>query len=99
MVKKKDDVKRGRTGRTGPPGPMGTSISNCQFYGVKWDADAMGVVGSVARSLESNAHALKANAEAAQKLINMFAGQNVHIKSMLTLGPSANPGATFEKEE
>ena len=53
-----------------------TLIQNCDFYGVKWDAQAINTVQTVAEGLLANARAL-------EKLADVFAAQNVQIDSLL----------------
>lgn len=49
-----------------------TTISNCNFYGVKWDPAALDTVQTVARALEN--------------LTRLFASGNVKIESMVRVG-------------
>jgi hypothetical protein len=56
-----------------------TTVQNCQFYGVKWDAAATEAVQTVADGL-------LANAKAFDKLIDVFKSQNVQIDCMLKIG-------------
>jgi hypothetical protein len=53
-----------------------TTVQNCQFYGVKWDAAATEAVQTVADGLLANAKAL-------DKLIDVFKAQHVEIECML----------------
>jgi len=65
------------------PEPPVTSISNCEFYGVKWDADAMGTVALLAQALVANADAIRTNADAVTRLADMFKAGNVNIEAMV----------------
>jgi hypothetical protein len=65
------------------PEPPVTSISNCEFYGVKWDVDAMGTVALLAQALVANADAIMANADAVSSIADMFKAGNVNIEAMV----------------
>jgi hypothetical protein len=52
------------------------SISDSEFYGVKWDAEALQSVQTVAQALLN--------------LTELFKAQNIHIDSLLHVGPHAS---------
>tara|TARA_R110002126_G_scaffold273647_1_gene418242 strand:- start:456 stop:659 length:204 start_codon:yes stop_codon:yes gene_type:complete len=64
--------------KTKTPEPSNT-ISNCQFYGVKWDAQAVSAIQTVAEGLVANAQALG-------KLAELFKSQNINIECLLKVG-------------
>ena len=55
-----------------------TTLKDCNFYGVKWDAAATEAVQTVADGLLANARAM-------DKLIDVFKAQNVQINNLLTI--------------
>lgn len=59
------------------------TVSNCDFYGVKWDGKAVESVIVVAEALRENAKAIEANAKSIQSLIEVFKAQNVEIQCLL----------------
>lgn len=54
----------------------GTRIENSQFYGVRWDAQAIAAVQTVADGLVANAQALG-------KLAEVFKAQNINIECLV----------------
>jgi hypothetical protein len=59
---------------------MGTTVSGCEFVGVKWEGKALEAVNDVARGLLNLTEILK--------------GQNVVIESMLTVGGEVGKGGS-----
>jgi hypothetical protein len=57
-----------------PTSPL--TVSGCDFYGVKWDAQAVAAIQTVADGLVANAQALGALAE-------VFKSQNINIECLL----------------
>ena len=55
------------------------TVSNCQFYGVKWDATSVAVVQTIADGLVENAKGLN-------KLAEVLKSQNVVVNGLLTIG-------------
>lgn len=55
------------------------TISQCEFYGVRWDAKAVDAVQTIAEGLLRNAEGLCA-------LAQVLKSQNVEIKSMIHIG-------------
>ena len=51
---------------------VSASISDCQFYGVKWDGESLEVIKNVSQGLKN--------------LTELFKSQNIEIKSLLTIG-------------
>jgi hypothetical protein len=58
--------------------PAQTTLKDCQFYGVKWDAAATEAVQTVAEGLLANAKAL-------DKLADVFKAQNIQIECMVKI--------------
>lgn len=66
---------------------MTTSITGCQFVGVKFDEAAVDAIEKVADALIYNAQAITANAQAASELLQVFKASNVHIETMVKIMP------------
>jgi hypothetical protein len=62
---------------------MQAVINNSQFYGIKWDGQAIDAVATLARALEAQAVANKRNSDAVERLIDVFASQNITIESLV----------------
>ena len=56
------------------PQPV-TTVQDCQFYGVKWDAQAVSAIQTVADGLVANAQALG-------KLADVFKSQSINIECL-----------------
>ena len=52
---------------------MGTNVSNCSFYGVKWDAEALESVNYVAKGLLN--------------LTELFKTQGINIECLIKIEP------------
>ena len=52
-----------------------TEVKDCQFYGVKWDGDAIEAVNNVA--------------EALLNLTELFKTQGIEIECLLKIGPDS----------
>jgi len=57
-----------------PTSPL--AVSGCNFYGIKWDAQAVASIQTVADGLVANAKALGA-------LAKVFKSQNINIECLL----------------
>lgn len=68
------------------PTKPNTTISNCHYYGVKWDAAATAAVQTLADALRADALAAQTRADAACRLAEVFKASNVHIEAMVRIG-------------
>ena len=59
------------------PQPV-TTVQDCQFYGVKWDAQAVSAIQTVADGLVANAQALG-------KLAEVFKSQNINVECLMKI--------------
>lgn len=69
-----------------PEAPHTTTVTDCIFTGVHWDAKASEVVREIATALSKNASANEANARAIRDLVAIMLSQNVSIDAMLRVG-------------
>lgn len=58
--------------------PVTNTVKDCQFYGIKWDAQSIESVKIVAQALQTNAEALK-------NLTTVFTSQNINVECLLKI--------------
>jgi hypothetical protein len=66
------------TAKTAKSAEPTTRIENSEFYGVRWDAQAVSAIQTVADGLLANAQALG-------KLAEVFKSQNINIECLIKI--------------
>lgn len=72
--------------------PPTITVSECAFYGVKWDEKATAAVAIIAEALREDANAASKRAEAVLSLSEVFRASNITINSLLHFdAPTISP--------